>query len=56
MRLVVQRVQEAYVKINGEIHSEIGEGLLVFLGIHKEDSSSAIQGLAEKLIHFENIF
>jgi D-tyrosyl-tRNA(Tyr) deacylase len=51
MRLVVQRVQEACVKIDGEIHSEIGVGLLVFLGIHREDSSGSIRGLAEKLVH-----
>ncbi|MDB4804202.1 D-aminoacyl-tRNA deacylase, partial [Verrucomicrobia bacterium] len=37
MRIVIQRVVEASVTIEGKIHGEIGCGLLVLLGIESED-------------------
>lgn len=51
MRLLIQRVQEARVIIQKQIYSEIGPGLLIFLGIHKEDDASHIQWLIHKLVH-----
>lgn len=51
MRLLVQRVQEARVFIQKEPYSEIGPGLFVLLGIHKEDDSSQIKWLVNKLVH-----
>jgi D-aminoacyl-tRNA deacylase len=51
MRLLIQRVQEARVFIQKQVYSEIGPGLLVLLGIHKEDDASQIQWLVNKLIH-----
>lgn len=38
MRAVVQRVKNASVKIDDEITSEIGNGLLVFLGVKPDDT------------------
>ena len=38
MRAVVTRVNHASVRIDGEIHSQIGKGLLVLLGVHKDDT------------------
>lgn len=50
MRLVVQRVKEAWVKIKEETVGEIGRGLLVFLGVGKEDSEADVDYLLEKII------
>jgi D-aminoacyl-tRNA deacylase len=51
MRLIVQRVQKAQVFIQQQLYSEIEFGLLVFLGIHKEDDKTQIDWLVNKLIH-----
>jgi D-tyrosyl-tRNA(Tyr) deacylase len=51
MRLLIQRVQKAQVLIQKELYSEIGSGLLVFLGIHKEDLPDQIAWLVNKLVH-----
>ena len=40
MRVLVQRVKEASVTINGVCYSAIGPGLLVFLGIEEADTVS----------------
>ena len=50
MRAVVQRVVEAQVSIEGRIVGEIGPGLLVFLGIHRNDSELQAQKLSEKIL------
>lgn len=49
MRAVVQRVKNASVKVGGEICGRINEGLLVFLGISKEDTENDITYIADKL-------
>ncbi len=49
MRAVVQRVTRAKVSVAGEITGEIGLGLLVLLGVGKEDSESSADYLAEKI-------
>ena len=51
MRLVIQRVREASVKINDEIVGEIQQGLLVLLGIEHVDSELDADYLIQKLIH-----
>ena len=51
MRIVIQRVREASVKINGEIVGEIQQGLLVLLGIEHVDSELDAEYLIQKLIH-----
>jgi len=50
MKLVIQRVNYASVKVNNEIISEIGKGLLVFLGISNTDTGDEIDWLSKKLI------
>lgn len=51
MRLLVQRVKEAQVLIHEKLHSQIGRGLLVFLGIHKEDHAGQIPWFVNKLVN-----
>ena len=49
MRVVIQRVSEASVKINGEITSSIQNGLLVLLGIEDADGDEDIEWLCAKI-------
>jgi len=49
MRAVVQRVSRARVTVNGEISGEIGRGLLVLLGVSREDREADADYLAEKI-------
>ncbi len=49
MRIVIQRVSEAAVKIDNQIHSEIGLGLLILLGIEEADTVEDIQWLCTKI-------
>jgi len=49
MRAVIQRVSRASVKVNGEFTGQIGEGLLVLVGVAHEDTDSDAQYLAEKI-------
>ena len=51
MKLLVQRVNEAKVDINGITISKINDGFLVLLGIHKEDNESDIDYCIRKLIN-----
>lgn len=48
MRILLQRVSSASVKIDGQIFSEIGPGLLVLLGIEAADSPEDIDFLVKK--------
>ncbi len=50
MRAVVQRVSQAKVTVNGEITGEIGQGLLVLLGVGQADTRSEADYLADKTI------
>lgn len=49
MRLVIQRVNEASVEIDGKIKSSIGTGLMVLVGIEEADSKEDCDWLAGKL-------
>jgi len=51
MKLVVQRVHSASVKISDQIVANIREGLLVFIGIHQDDTEAEIEYLFKKLIN-----
>jgi D-tyrosyl-tRNA(Tyr) deacylase len=51
MRAVVQRVLSARCEVDGQLVSEIGRGLLVFLGIGKEDSVPDIDYIVDKIRH-----
>jgi len=49
MKLVIQRVNHASVKIDGEIAGKIGRGLLVFLGVGAYDSKEIADKYFNKL-------
>ena len=49
MRAVVTRVRSASVQIEGTLHSEIGPGLLVLLGVHQEDTEKEALRIADKI-------
>lgn len=49
MRLLIQRASSAEVRIDGKVHSSIGQGLLVFIGITHSDTPELIPRLAQKL-------
>lgn len=51
MRILIQRVSEASVQIEGKTKSEIDKGLLIFVGIENEDSEDDIEYLAKKSVN-----
>ncbi len=50
MRVVLQRVSEASVKVNNETIGEIGIGFMVLLGIEVNDSEEDIDWLSRKMV------
>jgi D-tyrosyl-tRNA(Tyr) deacylase len=50
MRAVVQRVSRAQVTVGGEITGQIGLGLLVLLGVGRDDTEADATYLAEKIV------
>lgn len=51
MKALIQRVKSASVTIEGQIYSQIGRGMLILLGMEKEDKIENAQKLSEKLIN-----
>ena len=51
MRVVIQRVSHASVKVEGIICGAIQEGLLVFIGIEEEDTQEDVDWLAQKIVN-----
>src|SRR5215204_6253423 len=49
MRAVCQRVSEARVRIDGEVHGEIAQGLVVLLGVERGDAGPNAARLAGKV-------
>src|SRR6266702_1286904 len=48
MRAVVQRVSRAKVAVEGRVTGEIGAGLMILLGVGREDTSAVAASMAEK--------
>jgi D-aminoacyl-tRNA deacylase len=51
MRAVVQRVSRAKVSVEGKVTGEIEAGLMILLGVAKEDTSMVAASMAEKVSH-----
>ena len=49
MRAVIQRVKSASVKVDGELVSEIGTGLLIFLGVSQDDTETELEYITNKV-------
>jgi len=49
MRLVLQRVSEARVRVDSEVVGEIGAGLVILLGVGREDADADVSYLADKV-------
>ncbi|RUM30796.1 MAG: D-tyrosyl-tRNA(Tyr) deacylase [Aquifex sp.] len=57
MRVVLQRVKQSWVKVDGEIVGKIDKGLNILLGIGKRDTEEDIKKLVNKILNlriFEN--
>lgn len=52
MKALIQRVSEASVRIEGDVFSEIQQGLVVLLGVEKGDDSVAVDKLLHKVSHY----
>lgn len=50
MRLVIQRVTRAAVRVGEELVSEIGPGAVVLVGVGREDDDAAVERLADRLV------
>jgi D-tyrosyl-tRNA(Tyr) deacylase len=51
MRVVIQRVSEASVTVDGIVRGEVGRGLLVLVGIEDADTDEDVQWLAAKMVN-----
>lgn len=49
MKVVIQRVKEAKVEVEGKTVGKIGKGMLIFLGVAKDDSKSDADYLENKI-------
>jgi D-tyrosyl-tRNA(Tyr) deacylase len=49
MRVVVQRVSQAHVIVDGSVTGEISTGLLILLGVGRDDTSPVAAGMAERI-------
>ncbi len=50
MKAVIQRVKKASVKVENEIVGEIGQGLLVLLAVHENDTAKDIEWMVKKVM------
>ena len=51
MRIVIQRVLEASVTIDGEVHSAINNGYMVLVGVREGDTEDDVKWLAQKTVN-----
>ena len=49
MRAVLTRVNHASVTIDGQVHSSIGKGFLILLGVHRNDTEKEADKIADKI-------
>ena len=49
MRVVIQRVTEASVMVDGQVLGEIGKGFLVLIGVGKDDTTKEADRLVKKM-------
>ncbi len=52
MKALIQRVSSAQVNVNGETVGKIGQGLLVLLGVERDDDRARAEKLLDKLLQY----
>ena len=56
MKIVVQRVKEASVAVEGKIVGEISQGLLLLIGVDENDTQEDANWLIKKVVDLRNFF
>lgn len=51
MRALIQRVSRASVTVEGKVAGQIGQGLLVLLGVGQDDSEVQVKALVDKIVY-----
>lgn len=51
MKVVIQRVSESHVKVNGKTVGEIGKGLMLLIGIDENDTETDADWLVQKILN-----
>ena len=51
MRALLQRVSHASVTVDGKVVGQIGQGLLILLGVGRDDSEVQVKALADKIVY-----
>lgn len=52
MKVLLQRVSQASVEVKGEKIAEIGSGLLIFLGVNREDTDDVCRKMVDKVLAY----
>jgi len=52
MNILIQRVKHASVEVDNQCIAKIQQGLLVFVGLEKDDNESILQKAIHKLLHY----
>ena len=52
MKALIQRVTSASVSVDGNVVGEIAQGLLVLLGVEKNDDAASVEKMAHKLTNY----
>lgn len=50
MKAVVQRIDSGSVSVDGSVVGSVGEGLVVFVAAHKDDSASKVEKMANRIL------
>ncbi|HXM94040.1 MAG TPA: D-aminoacyl-tRNA deacylase [Candidatus Dormibacteraeota bacterium] len=51
MRVVLQRVSHARVTVEGRVTGEIGAGLMILMGVGREDTSATVAAMTERIVN-----
>ena len=53
MKLIIQRVTESSVLVDGQCVGHIGKGILVLVGIHKDDKEEDVDKMVDQMLHLQ---